>query len=507
MTAQRSTLAYVISLCLLWALVPSLTFPNPPLDVVEGFAWGREMALGYTKHPPMQAWLLELSYRLTAGQTFGGYWLSQISLGLGYWCIWTLSRRLGLAPWQSFWSVVLTSATFYFTMPTPEFNPNILQIPVWAGLILFFHRALDKGHLLDWIVLGLIAAFGLYTKYFVALIIGTIGLYALVFPTARRCLATPGPWMAASLCLLLTFPHALWLVETDFLTLKYAAGRSQSAETALGHLFNPLNFLGAQIGNHAGLLLTLLAGLSFSRLKTAKQAVLDRSATSGPQNDRFLIWFAVLPLAILLLASAATGNEFEHMWGTPLFVLSGIMAVSLLHLPDRWTYPKRAFAAACTIQLIFLGIIFGQAVLEPLWKTKYTRLHYPGRVIAEKLTAEWQNQTGGDLAYVAGDMWSASNVSLHAQSRPSMFYLHDLELSPWVDINDVQTKGVLLVWRGERKTPPEELARFYPGLARDGTFSVPAFSYGTIPPVIVNWSIIKAGHVFESSKRTTSDAQ
>ena len=44
MSAERSALAYCLTLCLLWALIPSLFFPNPPLDVVEGFAWGRELA-------------------------------------------------------------------------------------------------------------------------------------------------------------------------------------------------------------------------------------------------------------------------------------------------------------------------------------------------------------------------------------------------------------------------------------------------------------------------------
>jgi hypothetical protein len=54
-------------------------------------------------------------------------------IGFGYLAIWHLARRLGLASRQAFWSIVLTSVTFYFTLPAPEFNPNILQVPVWAA--------------------------------------------------------------------------------------------------------------------------------------------------------------------------------------------------------------------------------------------------------------------------------------------------------------------------------------------------------------------------------------
>jgi 4-amino-4-deoxy-L-arabinose transferase-like glycosyltransferase len=493
-TASRAALLYVLVLSLLWALIPTLTFPNPPLDVVEGFAWGRELALGYTKHPPMQAWLLEMTYRLTGGGTFGGYWLSQISIALGYWCIWQLAQRLGLTDWQAFWSLVLTSVTFYFTLPAPEFNPNILQIPVWAAMILLFHRALSGGRLSDWILLGAIAAFGLYSKYFVALLIGAIGLYVLVRPEARKTLATPGPWLATVVCVALLIPHILWLLDTDFLTLQYAASRSKGAANWTSHIVNPLTFLGAQIGDHAGLFIVLLVGFGLSEIKSLP-ATLKQSNTAPHVPAFFLLWFAFLPLGVVLLASTLTGNEFEHMWGTPLFVLSGITATVFLKIPGTWTAPRRAMITALLIQALFLGITTGQALLEPLWKTKRTRLHYPGQAIAQTLSREWGAATGTSLAYVAGDMWSAANVTLHAPERPSMFYQHDLRLSPWINFEDVQKKGVLLVWRGNSDTPPDELARYYPNVHRDGSRAFQAYSYGTLPPIEFNWAIVPPGAV------------
>ena len=40
--------------------VAALTSPNAPLDVIEGYAWGHEWPLGTYKHPPLQAWILQL---------------------------------------------------------------------------------------------------------------------------------------------------------------------------------------------------------------------------------------------------------------------------------------------------------------------------------------------------------------------------------------------------------------------------------------------------------------
>ncbi|WP_420334398.1 glycosyltransferase family 39 protein [Roseibium sp.] len=498
MTASRAALLYAVGLPLLYALIPTVTFPGPPLDVVEGFAWGRELQFGYTKHPPMQAWLLEAIYRLTGGHYFGGYWLSALSVALGYLFIWKICRHLGMSAWQGFWSIVLTSVTFYFTLPLPEFNPNILQIPVWTGMILLFLRVLETGRLADWLLLGVLTAFGLYTKYFVFLLVGTIGLYILVFGDVRRVLLTPGPWVCAIVCLILLVPHASWLLDTDFLTLQYAASRSKPASSIIGHLWNPLNFLLAQIGNHAGIFLVMIAGLGWRGLKDFRSAR-DRHVLDAPaRKDRFLLWFAFVPLGVVLLASAVTGSEFEHMWGTPMFVLSGIAAARFTGIPALWQHPRRALAAALAIQLIFLSVIFGQAVLEPYWKQKQTRIHYPASAVAEEMARIWHEDQNTDLAYVAGDMWSAANVALHAPNRPSMFYLHSRTLSPWIDIDDVQKKGLMIVWRGDRKTPLREFLKYYPGAVRQGSRTFGYLSGAEIPEVTVNWLIIPPGKVAEA---------
>ena len=79
-----------------------------------------------------------------------------------------------------------------------------------------------------------------------------------------------------------------------------------------------------------------------------------------------------------------------------------------------------------------------------------------------------------------------------------MFYLHSRTLSPWIDIGDVQEKGVMIVWRGDGERPLRELLEFYPGAARQGSATFAYLSDAEIPEVTVNWLIIPPGKVAEA---------
>ncbi len=497
---DRSAVLYVGCLLVFWALAPSVLFANPPLDVVEGFVWGHELALGYTKHPPLQAWLLEFSSRLTGGYLFGAYFLSQICVGLTYLFIWRTVRNLGFDQARAFWSVVLASLIFFFTFPTPEFNPNILQMPIWAGMVYLFHSGLTHNRLQSWIMLGVLAALGLYTKYFVLLLIGTMGLFLIAIPRARPFLLRPGPWLAGLAALILFSPHILWMADTDFLTVRYAAERSKPAQGFLDHLLNPLNFLVAQIGNHGPMLLAVLAGFGLDGLRRFRDsrskpevAKAQQSGAMAMKDKLFLIWFALVPLTVLVVASLLTGNHFEHMWGTPLFFLSGALAVFVFGLPQNWTAPKRAFLVAIILQGLLGLALVGQAVLEPYFRGKGTRLHYPGAEIAAAIEADWQKHTDKPLSVVAGDMWTAANVSLYSDSRPSLLLYHDFDRSPWVDPKKADEDGLLVVWRGlesAEKTMPGYLRQLYPDIPITGSGSFDFQTGAAVKPITVGWLII-----------------
>ena len=105
-----------------WLLLPALTQPNAPMDVVEIVYWGHEWQWGYFKHPPLTSWLAEAA-RVAAG-TWGIYFLSQASILTAFWAVWRTAREM-VGPRSAFFSVLLLECCPFYNLWTTEFNHGV----------------------------------------------------------------------------------------------------------------------------------------------------------------------------------------------------------------------------------------------------------------------------------------------------------------------------------------------------------------------------------------------
>ena len=52
----------LLSHLIVWTMVPTISNLNLPLDTIEALAWGSNLAWGYSKHPPLSAFMVEFVY-------------------------------------------------------------------------------------------------------------------------------------------------------------------------------------------------------------------------------------------------------------------------------------------------------------------------------------------------------------------------------------------------------------------------------------------------------------
>src|SRR5215212_1250828 len=147
----------------LWTLVPALFYAAPPGEVPLVLAVGHEWLLGSPYGPPPLAyWLAEIAF--TLGNLVGLYVLSQLCVLVTYWAVFALGRRIvGTA--HAAMAILLMAGISLFTVPTVNFGPSVLAMPLTAFALLFGYRAVADNWRGDWLALGIALGLLLLTTY------------------------------------------------------------------------------------------------------------------------------------------------------------------------------------------------------------------------------------------------------------------------------------------------------------------------------------------------------
>lgn len=457
-TPRRAIASLVATHFLFLALLPFMVSSAPPLDVVEGLVWGREWLLGTHKLPPLPAWLIEISFDLTGSPILGPYLLSQICVALTYLCIFATGRRL-TSENNALAGTLLSVGVVYFTWTTPEFNHNVIQMPIWAAAFLLFTMIReDARRPVPWLLLGALAGLGIYAKYSVAVLYAVLALGMLIEGRIRRALATPWPWIAGLLALAVAAPHIQWLVANHFAPLDYVRARSAND----GSVLPVFKWVLVQAACHLPIaVLLLIAG---------RRAFLALPAREEEGGDvAYVAFLALAPAAATALMALLSGSRLQDMWGMPMFALSGLLVVFLLG--REWTYllVQRLWAGAVGI-VVVVGIAFSINVVASRAVDQPIRSAWPMAEIAAKADAAWTSQTEAKLQIVSGDKWLAGLIAAGTPERPHVLYDGQPEHAPWLTGESLDKGGVLYVWRGEQ--PPAYLIPPDAPIAATGTFEV-----------------------------------
>jgi hypothetical protein len=449
----------------MWILVPMLASPNVPLDVIEGYAWGREWVIGTYKHPPMQAWCLEILTLLTNRAIWAHFLASQIAIVVAFWAVWQTGRRLTDEK-TALLGALLLEGVVYYNFTSPEFNPNVLQLPFWALMCLSFHRAVKENRWFDWVLLGVWTAGGCYSKYSTVVIAGILGLL-LLHPKARRRLRGIGPYFAVLTALLLLAPHLWWLVENNFLPFTYAKERAMLQGPDYYGAWQPLQFIAAQCLALAAAFVLFLV-LAGGRIKY-------KDALGGASSfDRvFLNAITFGPVVVVLLIAVFSGMNLRDMWGACLWNFIGLWFLLSFKLLPLQAVTRRFAMTFCGVFVLGLVAHAGHHFFGPPWLHYGKRVHFPGRDLSEHVTSAWQERFHTPLLYVVGDTWLTGNVAYYMpveslDMRPHIYIGGEFRRSPWIQMEAFKRAGSVLLWCGgncdnedyAKKIPPHLLQGF-----------------------------------------------
>lgn len=414
--------------------MPALARHTLPMDALEGTIWGHQLEWGYDKNPFLNGWLTRLALELGGSSGWLTYFFCQVSVGLCFWAVWQLAKKM-VAPFYALIAVLLLEGMQYYNLHAIDFNDNTLELSTWALTILFFYHGVTTGKLRDWLLTGLFAGLAMMAKYFTAMLLVPMLFFLVLDKTARQQFKNKNLyWGCVVFCAVIT-PHVLWLFQHDFVTVNYALDRVSSESSWVNRILFPLQFSWQQL---EVIMPTLLL---FSMLLIGKKPVFA-ARTISSFNQRFLFLVGLAPFLLTVLLSAAFEMKLRAGWGQPFFSLLGIMLVAWL--PPVITREKlRAFVILWVSLFSIMLVVYSASLIRA---KEPSSANFPGRVIAEELTQQWQAQYHTALQFVAGPRWLAGNVALYSADHPAVYMDWDKKVSPWIDEAQLKKHGAIFVW-------------------------------------------------------------
>jgi Dolichyl-phosphate-mannose-protein mannosyltransferase len=474
---------------LLWAVIPTMFYAGPPGDVPNVLAVGHEFQLGTYLGPPLAFWLAELAFDLFGRSMVGVYLLSQACVVVTYWAVFALGSSI-IGAQHAALAVLLMVGVAAFTVPTPDFGPIILTMPLWAIILLHYWRAVGEGKRAFWLPLAIEIGLLLLTTYVGLILVGLLVVFTLANKRARAALNSYDPVIAAAVAGIVMGPHLIWLADSGEGIMPVLV-RLRTPDAVVGNFVAWLRQIGLIFAAHAGLvvLIALVAGWPWPRNDPAPVIVRRPVDLFARQ---FIYFFAIVPAFAGTLVAVLIGWSGPVGGIAPLVILSGLAVV--LASGDGIRFSRQHVVIAAWFGLLIIPpIMAGTALVVLPWLNIDLRVAQPAEAMAHFFSESFERRVGTPLAIVAGDPRTAALVALGAPSRPSLYLDATPARSPWVTPDAVRAKGAIVVWptTDTAGTPPADIREHFPDLVPEVPRAFARAVQGRLPLIRIGWGVIR----------------
>ncbi len=438
----RQLIGFLLVYWLAWTLSVGLLSKSIVLDSVEQTVWSQTWQWGYYKHPPLPSILMAGLNRLLNGPSM---WLTVFAaqgcavVALIY--VWLLASRI-LPHRLAIAAVLITSLIGYHNYTATSFDHNTVSLPFSAAVLYYFYRAIhDPRRIFNWIILGLASGLAMLTKYSALLVIAGPFVYLIWQNSWANFLIIRGLLVSSIVFALVLLPHVMWLENHNWLPFGYfyyELNMPNSRFDILAAFF---------VGQILPFLPLFLAIWLISKISQHKPVLANSSKISHRDADwRFLIATLFTPTLLALLPTLLNGNYLFRSWVCAFFLPAGILIVKCFS--DKYSQEQllqNTRNVAWSFQTVILLLFVIGKIIYPNLTGHEVRTNFPGKLMAERVSAIWREHQQQPLTIVIADTWLAGNVLLHTRPEPTVLLNNDLGISTWLNQQDVANCGAILL--------------------------------------------------------------
>lgn len=437
---ERDGRALQIALLLLvaaWTLFYIISYASIDLhpDLLESYAWSRQIEAGYYKHPPLVAWVLALWFAIFPAADGWFHLLAMANAALALYFVDLIAQRY-LSGDKRLLVLVLLLLTPFYQFMAQRFSTNQVLLSTWPIATFCFLRAFETRGAIWSAAAGATAGLAILGKYYSVYLVGAFVLAALTHPARLTYLKSPSPWISAAAGLLVLSPHLNWLRTAPANPFEYAYavhGTATAADTvkaAAGYLIGAIGYVTIPVVAY------LLA------VRPDRRTLRDALWPADPDR-RLLVWLLAGMILLPALTAPLLGLQVTSLWSMSAWFLLPVVLLA----PARAILPRfRAVHLALAVVVMTVGALLASpalAWLNHLNGSKEGRAYF--RLVADQVAAQWRAATDQPLRIVVSTIDLGAALSFYHSDHPVSVPVFDLRAAPWVTPERMTHQGWVAV--------------------------------------------------------------
>ena len=482
---KKVTLCFIAFNFLLWTLLAIVSQSAPHKDSIEELFWIQSFDWGYPKFGPISTWWVSAWVSLLGRSIWVTYVAGQVNVALMLLVVWRICLLM-MSPARALMAVVLTSLVAYHSINGIQVSSNLLQLLPTALLLWTLLLAVRHLDWWRWMLVGIVGAVCLLTKYSAGIWFAVMGIWVLLDPRMHNWRAIRGVLIAIVVALIALIPHAEWLVRENAPTIRYM---QYQVSGDVNHMAQLGKFILSQLGKIAPVIVALLM-LKLTLKPDAQSNPMSAAAAYTNQEMRYISFATIGPMLLTSLLGTAFISLHAN-WATSYFIFLGVYALRWIPQIDTARALRQVLRVGLLINIL---IVCGTALYFGLiadLMSKTPRENFPAKQLGMKFDQVWDAEIKGPMKVVIGETWIAGVTSVTSRYQPLVVPYGYYAEAPAVKAEMIQRCGALIVTDASETKLNPNMQAFIARATIKGSFSLPWNRFKPQPIYEVNWAIIE----------------
>ena len=215
-------------------------------DEAYYWTWSKENVLSFLDHPPMIAWFIRFGTAIFGDTNLGVRFAGILAMSVTQLLLADIVRRVTHDVRAVILAVLMPEAALYYGLLMAKVSPDVALIPFAVAMVWALVRLKESDDARWWLAAGVFAGLALLSKFTAVMLVPAVLAFMLV-PDWRRCwLASPYPWLAAVIAVMLFLPVLIWNAGHDWASFKFQFVRAAAAHQLSFRTVG--DFIGLQFG-------------------------------------------------------------------------------------------------------------------------------------------------------------------------------------------------------------------------------------------------------------------